>query len=82
MVILAARCATVQEPGLPTRSSFGWPYGGQQNACIFSSNILEAVLCSSCLVQVVSWYDNEWGYSNRVVDLAAFLAKKDAKVAA
>lgn len=27
-------------------------------------------------VQVVSWYDNEWGYSNRVVDLVGFLAKK------
>jgi glyceraldehyde 3-phosphate dehydrogenase len=28
------------------------------------------------LVKVVSWYDNEWGYSNRVVDLIAFLGKK------
>ena len=28
------------------------------------------------LVKVVSWYDNEWGYSNRVVDLAVFLGKK------
>jgi len=28
------------------------------------------------LVKVVAWYDNEWGYSNRVVDLIAFLAKK------
>jgi glyceraldehyde 3-phosphate dehydrogenase len=28
------------------------------------------------LAKVVSWYDNEWGYSCRVVDLAAFLAKK------
>jgi glyceraldehyde 3-phosphate dehydrogenase len=27
-------------------------------------------------VKVLSWYDNEWGYSNRVVDLVAFLAKK------
>jgi len=28
------------------------------------------------LVKVVSWYDNEWGYSNRVVDLCLFLAQK------
>jgi glyceraldehyde 3-phosphate dehydrogenase len=27
-------------------------------------------------VKVLSWYDNEWGYSNRVVDLVDFLAKK------
>jgi len=27
--------------------------------------------------KVVSWYDNEWGYSNRVVDLVRFMAKKD-----
>jgi glyceraldehyde 3-phosphate dehydrogenase len=28
------------------------------------------------LAKVVSWYDNEWGYSCRVVDLIAFLVKK------
>ena len=27
-------------------------------------------------VKVLSWYDNEWGYSSRVVDLIGFLAKK------
>ncbi|WP_263357994.1 type I glyceraldehyde-3-phosphate dehydrogenase [Acidicapsa ligni] len=27
-------------------------------------------------VKVLSWYDNEWGYSNRVVDLISFLVKK------
>jgi glyceraldehyde 3-phosphate dehydrogenase len=28
------------------------------------------------LVKVVAWYDNEWGYSCRVADLAAFLAER------
>lgn len=28
------------------------------------------------MAKVVSWYDNEWGYSSRVVDLVAFIAKK------
>jgi glyceraldehyde 3-phosphate dehydrogenase len=27
-------------------------------------------------VKVLSWYDNEWGYSNRVVDLCEFIVKK------
>jgi glyceraldehyde 3-phosphate dehydrogenase len=27
-------------------------------------------------VKVVSWYDNEWGYSNRCVDLLHLLVKK------
>jgi glyceraldehyde 3-phosphate dehydrogenase len=28
------------------------------------------------LVKVVSWYDNEWGYSNRCVDLAGYIADR------
>jgi glyceraldehyde 3-phosphate dehydrogenase len=28
--------------------------------------------------KVVSWYDNEWGYSNRCVDLLRYMAKRDA----
>ena len=27
-------------------------------------------------VKILSWYDNEWGYSNRCVDLLRFIVKK------
>jgi glyceraldehyde 3-phosphate dehydrogenase len=28
------------------------------------------------MIKVIAWYDNEWGYSNRVADLTAFIAGK------
>ncbi|MBV9761178.1 MAG: type I glyceraldehyde-3-phosphate dehydrogenase [Acidobacteriaceae bacterium] len=44
-----------------------------------NSSIVDAELTKVLggnLAKVVSWYDNEWGYSNRVVDLIAFLGNK------
>jgi glyceraldehyde 3-phosphate dehydrogenase (phosphorylating) len=44
-----------------------------------NSSIVDAELTKVLggnLVKVVSWYDNEWGYSNRIVDLIVFLGKK------
>ena len=32
---------------------------------------LETAVLDGKLVRVVSWYDNEWGFSNRMVDTAA-----------
>ncbi|MEO8176450.1 MAG: type I glyceraldehyde-3-phosphate dehydrogenase [Sphingomicrobium sp.] len=36
---------------------------------------LETAVIEDKLVRVVSWYDNEWGFSNRMVDTAAAMAK-------
>lgn len=37
---------------------------------------LSTLVMEGNMVKVVSWYDNEWGYSNRVVDLVEYLASK------
>ncbi|MCH7870482.1 MAG: type I glyceraldehyde-3-phosphate dehydrogenase [Planctomycetes bacterium] len=35
---------------------------------------------NSHFFKLVSWYDNEWGYSNRIVDLARYMAKQDGLI--
>ena len=39
-------------------------------SCIFSA---PDTMANGSLVKVLGWYDNEWGYSNRLVDLVAFV---------
>ncbi len=46
---------------------------GNSHSSIFDSGLTMVMGEKSNLVKVVSWYDNEWGYSNRVKDLAGIL---------
>jgi glyceraldehyde 3-phosphate dehydrogenase len=40
---------------------------GNPHSCIFDA--LSTMVIDKCMVKAIGWYDNEWGYSNRVVDL-------------
>jgi len=48
---------------------------GDNHSSIFDAKA--GIMLSSTFVKLVSWYDNEYGYSNRVIDLIQFMASKD-----
>ena len=49
-------------------------YRGTDESSIVDSSL--TMVMDGDMVKVVSWYDNEWGYSQRVVDLAELVSKK------
>lgn len=49
-------------------------YNGDAHSSIVDG--LSTMVVGENMAKVVSWYDNEWGYSNRVIDLIDFIAKK------
>jgi glyceraldehyde 3-phosphate dehydrogenase len=42
------------------------------HSCVFDSDL---TMSMGSLVKVLGWYDNEWGYSNRLVDLATLIGR-------
>jgi glyceraldehyde 3-phosphate dehydrogenase len=46
---------------------------GNPYSCVFDSL---STMANGRLVKVLGWYDNEWGYSNRLVDLTELIASK------
>jgi glyceraldehyde 3-phosphate dehydrogenase len=48
---------------------------GNSHSCIFDAPLTQVI--DGTLVKLIAWYDNEWGYSNRVADLIAKVAVQD-----
>jgi glyceraldehyde 3-phosphate dehydrogenase len=46
---------------------------GNPASCIFSA---KDTMANGTMVKVLGWYDNEWGFSNRLVDLSVFLGER------
>jgi glyceraldehyde 3-phosphate dehydrogenase len=46
---------------------------GDPASCVFDSPLTQA---SGTLVKVFGWYDNEWGYTSRLADLAALVGSQ------
>ena len=46
---------------------------GNPSSCVFDSGL---TMSTGRNVKVLGWYDNEWGYSNRTVDLVRFIGEK------
>ncbi|HWA96721.1 MAG TPA: type I glyceraldehyde-3-phosphate dehydrogenase [Terracidiphilus sp.] len=59
--------------GYDTNELVSSDFKGDKRSSIVDAPLTKVVGNS---VKVLSWYDNEWGYSNRVVDLIGFLASK------
>ena len=48
-------------------------YRGDSHSCIVDLPLIDVV--DGDLIKIVAWYDNEWGYSNRLVELASDFGK-------
>ena len=46
---------------------------GEEHTCVF--DIEAGIMLNPKFVKLFAWYDNEWGYSNKVVDLAEHISK-------
>ena len=49
-------------------------FKGNTNSSIIDA--LSTMVLEGTMVKVLAWYDNEWGYSQRLVDLAVYMGKK------
>jgi len=90
LTVMLARAAAVEEINAAIKAAADGPLKGilgysdeplvsiDFNHCALSSVVDGKItkVIGGNFVKVLAWYDNEWGYSNRVVDLALYMAGK------
>ncbi len=47
---------------------------GNTNSTIIAGDLIQVV--GGDMIKIMTWYDNEWGYSSRLIDMALFVSKK------
>jgi glyceraldehyde 3-phosphate dehydrogenase len=47
---------------------------GNTHSSIFSA--MDTMMLGDDFCKVISWYDNEWGYANRLADITAYVAER------
>ncbi|MBR0085624.1 MAG: aldehyde dehydrogenase, partial [Lachnospiraceae bacterium] len=48
---------------------------GNYCSCVFDKKA--GIMLDSTFVKLVAWYDNEWGYANKTLELVSYMAKRD-----
>ncbi len=90
LVVETGRNVTIEEVNAAFKAAAGGPmkgileycneplvssdFRGDHHSSIFDS--MSTMVVGGNLVKVLAWYDNEWGYSCRLGDLAAYIAKQ------
>ena len=79
-------CATVKEASETTMKGIieyidapivSGDVRGNSNTCVFDAQA--GIMLNENFVKLVAWYDNEWGYASKTLDIAIYMAKVDAE---
>ncbi len=65
-----------RDPGYSDEPLVSSDYCGDPRSSIIDG--LSTLVIGGNMVKILAWYDNEWGFSNRLVDLALMMAKRES----